>query len=227
MADRIGVDWKAWVAWVIASVVGVDIVAMIIYSSILGADAMEIRGAVKEMLVVHGAIILAGLFYGGLQWLWWRKRIVGAKWWIAATVVGWYLGLGTLGLLSLAGVDPEVLTGWRRVAGVIIFYGAIGGAASLPQWLVVRRQFSQSEYWLLARPLGWLAGAGLMAGAEDLNLVGFDWLFGSNQILHWNVPGLVALCALFGLFGIGLGTVSGAAVIWMCRHPKEVMIGKS
>ncbi len=49
MADRIGVDWKAWVAWVIASVVGVDMAVMIIYSSILGADDMKIRGAVKEM----------------------------------------------------------------------------------------------------------------------------------------------------------------------------------
>ncbi len=224
MDERVGIDWKGWLGWIVTTMVGVDVVVIIVYITIFGVVELGIRGAVTEDLVLFAAVTVAGLLYGGLQWMWWRKRMLKSKRWIVATLVGWYMGIGTGVLLSLIGLDTDKFSGWRKVATIILLFGTMGVAASLPQWWVVRQQFVRSWFWLVARPLGLLAGVGLISLVESLHLVALEVIFGPSLVFNWNVSLLTALCALFGMFGVALGVISGGAVIWMERQPEELAI---
>lgn len=75
------------------------------------------------------------------------------------------------------------------------------------------------------RPLGWLVGYGLFSLAEKLRVVRFD--FFTVYIFGREVPDLVGWSAIGELFGIGLGAVTGAAIVWILKNPRGALYGES
>jgi len=78
---------------------------------------------------------------------------------------------------------------------------AIPLAFSLPQWVFIRRQFQKAAWlWIVARPLAWIAGIGLMALAQQPNILRLDF-FGSSSVLGIDVPELVVYSIIAAIFG--------------------------
>lgn len=96
---------------------------------------------------------------------------------------------------------------------------------SLPQWLLLRQKFLGAAYWVVARPLGWLAGYGLLFLAAEHRVVRNDFL--TIYVLGRDVPDLVGWSAVGELFGFGLGAVTGAAIVWILKKPKGALNGES
>jgi hypothetical protein len=156
-------DWKGWLGWMTATMVGVQLVALILF----------LAGEVK--LVDHwwGALTtlsMAGISIGICQWVWLRRRIVHGGWWILSTLSGWFLVWALLFLWDDSNANG-VLSGLM----VAIRLLAIPVAFSLPQWFLMRRQFQRAAWWwIVARPIAWLAGVGLIVLAEWLNILDVD-----------------------------------------------------
>ena len=145
------IDWKGWLGWAAATMVGVEMVLLVSYWEIFnpGND-----GGI-EVTVMIG---LVGMVFGTMQWIWLRWRMSKAGLWIPATVVGWYL---TAGLF--------ILGNWHPVDSIVERFGRVGEtvraclfpvALSLPQWFLLQRQFRKAGYWIPTRLIAWLAGIG-------------------------------------------------------------------
>lgn len=73
---------------------------------------------------------------------------------------------------------------------------------SLPQWLLLRQKFLGAAYWVVARPLGWLAGYGLSFWRQ--NTVSFETISSRFTYLAgtcrtWWDGVLSASCLVLGL----------------------------
>jgi hypothetical protein len=213
MADRAGFDWKAWTEWIALTIVGVAL-ALIVFCVVLN------NYLAKDLLGALVTIGVASTLYGAMQWIWLRRRMSKALWWIPATVLGWYMPVGLFFLLKVATGKVDLVyldqkLGWPvRIFDFCLFSIALG----LPQWLFLKRQHQSAGYWIAARPLAWLAGLGLVALGETLHIVeGFiqpDRVFGKyvGEIVGWSADG--------ALFGFGFAAISGAALVWIQKQPK-------
>jgi nitrate reductase gamma subunit len=87
--------------------------------------------------------------------------------------------------------------------------------------------FFGASYWLAARPLGWLAGLGIVFLGHGLGVIEIPFPFASAEVFGRNVPDLVAWSFGAVLFGIGFGAITGAAILWIRRKPKDALTGES
>jgi hypothetical protein len=102
------------------------------------------------------------------------------------------------GLSNATGVLSQLI--------VVIALLAIPPAFSLSQWFLLRRQLWRSTWWwIVARPLAWLTGLGLMALAEWLKILDVD-IFDLTYVS-------VSIAA--AVFGLGFAAVTGASFIWI------------
>ncbi len=224
MADPVPFEWKGWLGWVAATMVGAELVVLIVYFWFPNIPSAPFKGSPFQQLVGLVLIGMPGTVVAAVQWIWLRRRMSKAGWWIAAAVVGWYVILGLSTLRNLPAV--ERFTAKFETATDIISFCLLGAVMSLPQWLLLRRKFLGAGYWIIARPLGWLAGYGLFLLAAALHVIQFG-LFGPDQVFGWYAPDLVNFSVIGELFGFGLGAVTGAAVVWILRKPKSVLTGES
>jgi hypothetical protein len=187
-------DWKGWLGWMTATMVGVQLVVLILFFA----------GEVK--LVDHwwGALTtmsVAGISLGVCQWVWLRRRFVHGGWWILSTLSGWCLAWLLLFLW-----DDSNATGVLSGLMVALRLLAIPAAFGLPQWFFMRRQFQECAWWwIVARPIAWLAGLGLIVLAEWLNILDVD-IF---ELTYLSVSIAAAI------FGFGFAAVTGAAFVWI------------
>jgi hypothetical protein len=154
-------------------------------------------------LLLFGIIagIISGAILGVLQWLVLRRHIFRVYWWIAATLLGAGLGVpaGLVTYYYMFVVSHLSLTPYM-VLPVFILPGIIVGAL---QYLILKRHFDRTLWWLLPSVLTWW-------------LVPFQVLWGQS----WWI-----LALLYGspILGLATGIISGAAFLFISRRPRAEM----
>lgn len=130
-----------WVQWVLATGVAFNsfiVVGGLLVSLVLGLGML--------------GLVAAGALFGGLigaaQWLVLRRHIRRAGWWVAASAIGWSIGV-TAGLNGVFGY-PLLPGGGPSVLGA-----AIGLLAGVGQWLVLRETIEQAGWWVPASGVSW------------------------------------------------------------------------
>src|SRR5262245_57521294 len=107
-------DWKGWLGWMVATMVGVQLVALTIFFS-LAADLHD------HWWGVLGTASVAGISLGVCQWIWLRRRLRKAWRWIVSTLLGWYLAALLVTVLdtdrmNATGALPRLLDVIRSLA---------------------------------------------------------------------------------------------------------------
>jgi hypothetical protein len=196
-------DWKGWSGWMMATMAGVQLVVVIIFFYFAAKLDNHWWGDL-------GMVSAAGISLGVCQWIWLRRRLVKGSWWIVSTLLGWYLASF---LIKVFDMDFSNATGALARLVVIIKLLAIPLAFSLPQWFLIRRQFRKAAgWWIVARPLAWLTGAGLVVLGVWLDILPISGLFLSTT---YDVSDLVVLSTVAATFGVGFAAVTGAAFTWI------------
>jgi hypothetical protein len=136
-------------------------------------------------------IITAGLFIGGLQWLFMlRTYVPNSIGWLGYTTVGWAIGWIFGNFLSL------------NTLVALLIHGTLLGFTQA--WFFQRRSFSKSFLWILVNAIGMPLGFGLSWYVIfPILLGGYDGPFSgpADSILR----------------GILFGVITGATVLWFSR----------
>jgi len=194
--ERTNVGWGFWLAWVLVSVMGLVVGALLGMSVAYG---LFDRDGVDATIGITGGIVM-GATSGFLQWVVLREKVARAGWWVLASALGFAIAGGTLGAIRIN--ENYVMAG-------ILFAAVFGVVGGIMQWLVLRQQVVRAGLWILASIFGSLVGA-----------IGFPI---SSAIGAAGNYGLSAM--VFGLlFGAGLGAIPGAVLVWLFRqsHPSDV-----
>src|SRR5215467_10269995 len=85
-------DWKGWLGWMAATMVGLQLVVITIFVAF--GNNLD-RYWWGELTTASAA----GISLGVCQWIWLRRRLTGGGWWILSTLSGWDL-VWLLGKLS-------------------------------------------------------------------------------------------------------------------------------
>jgi hypothetical protein len=112
----------------------------------------SIPGIVASTLIITIPLGLA-------QWLVLRRLIPLSPIWVFTIPIGWFLSF------LLFATIPESL--WQIVGAestftLTVLYIVMGAAMGLPQWLILRRKFSQAVLWIGGSSLGVGLGFGLV-----------------------------------------------------------------
>lgn len=191
-------DWKGWLGWMAVTMAGVQLVVLIV-CFYFAANLNDHWWGDLAMVSV------AGISLGVCQWIWLRRRLDRAWWWIVLTLLGWYLAAP---LVKVLGADDS--TGALSRLVPLIAFLALPLAFSLPQWLLIRRQFQKAAWcWVVARPLAWLMGLGLIVLGDWLDIVPVSAFFWSAPPRH--LSDVVVLSIGAAAFGFGFAFVTGAA----------------
>lgn len=196
-------DWKGWFGWMTATMAGVQLVAIIIFFYCAAGLDDHWWGDL-------GMASVAGSSLGVCQWIWLRRRLVKAWWWIVSTFLGWSLAML---LVKVLDVEHSNATGALSQLVGLIELLAISLAVSLPQWFLMRRQFQKGAWWwIVARPLAWLAGVSLIVLGLWLNILPV-----SDSVLFatFNLSEFVTLSIIAAAFGFGFAAVTGVAFTWI------------
>ena len=195
--ERPPLSWGFWLRWVLATTAGFA----------LGFVPIASLGYAFPILFAP-AYALMGLMVGILQWLVLRRRVPAASKWILATIAGFVLGgaFGFIVILVASSVDlySSLYEPLSSFAFALVLLAPLGPVVGAAQWLVLRGKVLRSRWWVLASTLSLalfatVVGAGL---ATDVD----------------NAPG--GLWAIGTLGGIGVGVVSGSALVWLLTRPE-------
>ncbi|MDE5099991.1 MAG: hypothetical protein O4861_17300 [Trichodesmium sp. St16_bin4-tuft] len=186
------VGWRFWFQWVLANMVGGVVGFFVGLLVVQWANNIMVSFRLAVFGTVFGAVV------GSLQWWVLRKRLSQARWWILATALASAILFSTSDVLSNAVRDVVSNT---VIQGVVIssLIGLVIGSA---QWLVLRKQLSQSHWWILASVLG--ITATLFASFYYSRL---------EQASSWN------FIFWLSIFGIIYGVITGFALVWLLRQP--------
>ena len=184
-----------WLRWVLASFLGFAVGGMI-----GGFVMFAFQG---EFWILGFAFFgpIFGAAGGIMQWFVLRRYVARSRGWILATAVGYTLATAAaVSILSLHDSDPAVV-------GMVAFVIVAGVAGGLLQWLVLRHKVTHAGWWLLASILGLVVGMGIGGPIART--------FGQNgRVLE---PTIV-----FGvLFGLGVGAIPGAVLVWLLRQSES------
>jgi hypothetical protein len=138
--------WKTGFSWIVANVFGIICVLAAavwlndtIWPKYDCPDLCLVDNPVQRM-IVNGLCI--GCFVGIAEWLAFRRL---SPWWILASTLGWATGLGVAEFISAFMPDDRILRAISEaIAGTII---------GLTEWIVLRRYFVSSYWWIFARAL--------------------------------------------------------------------------
>jgi hypothetical protein len=182
---RTNIGMGFWLAWVLASIMGFGMGAILGVSVAYGP--FDSDGFDATIGITFG--IVMGATSGYLQWVVFREKVARAGWWVLASTIGFAIAGSTLGANRIS--ENYVMAG-------IQFAAVFGVAGGLLQWLVLRRAgIARAGLWVLASVIGSLVGA-----------IGFPI---SSAIGAAGNYGLSAMA--YGLFpGAGLGAIPGAAL---------------
>lgn len=232
LGRNLSFDWKAWLGWILATLVGIELCVLCLYPPVR-------YGLIDESPAIGIPAILAsaGTILGTAQWFWLRRRSTVGAWWIAATIGGWLLAWSGGFLLTVV-LNRIAVGGSKGKAFInspfadILIYSLSSVLIALPQFFLLRRHVSRSGWWIAARPLSWLAGVALAYVAEEWNVVE-SGLFEPERIFGFVVPEIVGWCALFLFFGTGFAAITGAAMVLLQQNcpfgpaPPDTQRGRS
>ena len=180
-----------WISWVLINMAGTVIGLYCIF--------------VPQMSTVISLIvlILCGIPLAVGEWLLLRRELGIKAWWVLATTFSWALCWYINIVLALVLGEGTV----GSIAGTVLFYGLFPGVIfGICQWLVLRRRFDKSIWWIFATTAGW-----------DIALFGLVVFSGAVET---NLP---ATLYLFAIIGMMLGAMQGLALVWMPREDMGII----
>ncbi|MBD2363798.1 protein kinase [Anabaena minutissima FACHB-250] len=183
------VGWGFWLQWVLANIVG-----CLVFVWFAFRPSIYIGGFLFSHLFPRGAvdILLSVTFWGGIQWLTLRQLFT-CKWWVLLTVLGGIIGFVVGGIMMVTAYRAWGLTD----AISISVGGAVFGASlGVMQWLVLKRQVSRAEWWIIA------------------NAVGFIGIWYSVYFT-WSLAGTVLTTVACTFFS----AITGGTLVWLMRQP--------
>ena len=213
---------RAWFSWVALTLVGVELAMLIVYG-VINMDWDHHISKTAEILLELATIAFAGTAYGVSQWIWFRTRVHKAGWWIIVTIISWYCSLLLFALANWALGDRYLNTDKMSSTLAMLLPAVFLG--TIPQWLVLRRNFSHAGLWILARGIGWAAGIGLMQLGNWLHIFQVGIIFAPDLVFGKYVPEVIAIAVAVAMFGFGFAAVTGVAAVWMQGHPKQLVTG--
>ncbi|MDE5068624.1 MAG: hypothetical protein O4752_05520, partial [Trichodesmium sp. St4_bin8_1] len=188
------VGWRFWFQWMLANIVGGVVgffVGLLVdqwANNTIGSFGLAVFGT------VFGAVV------GSLQWWVLRKRLSQARWWILATALASAILFSTAEVMWNAVRDVVSNT----VIQVVVISSVVGLVIGSAQWLVLRKQLSQSHWWILASVLGITATLfAIFYYSRRFEPTSSSWF----------------LILLLSIFGIIYGVITGFALVWLLRQP--------
>ena len=156
MSQQSGYISKPFLIWIFANILGFSALAI---SLLVLPSLMSISGIVVSTLIISIPISLA-------QWIALRRIFPISILWILTIPIGLLL------VVLIYQVIPDGL--WQIVedespAVLTVSFLIMGFAIGLPQWLILRRQFSSSSIWLLGSSIGVAVGFGLVIATDLIN----------------------------------------------------------
>lgn len=174
----------------------VGYIAGLITGSLFGVGVADDGTHLAQTVVycVFGSVVVTFISLSQLSILKSNKVII-SKWWILAGILGIVFSEAIAGIilwqLKINRSDLGMFQGGSQLpeAWIFSFSGLLIGFF---QWLVIRKQFSNSVYWIPANFLGWGLGHLVMfkillffPGALLLGIITgifMSWIFKSNEI---------------------------------------------
>ena len=188
---------SVWLGWVLASTIGWVIgfgIGFFLFDQI--GSIVYIDG---DELLAYVALPSIGISLGMLQWLVLRHQLPQAGWWILASLVGYLGALAVVRSPNVLIVTPESLLDDAA------FFFILGVVVGIPQWLVLRRHYSKSFWWVLISTFGWMGF--LLVVANPLS-------------------SLVEFIGFSGIIGAISGAVSGFFLIWLMNERSSEEIAR-
>jgi len=180
-----------WISWVLINMAGTVIGLYFIF--------------VPQMSYAISVVILSlcGIPLAVGEWLFLRRELGIKAWWVLATTLSWAVSWYINIILALLMGEGTV----GSIAGTVLFYGLFPGLIyGISQWLVLRRRFDKSIWWIFATTAGW-----------DLALFGLVVFSGAVQ------TNLIATLYLFAILGMMVGAMQGLALVWMPREDMGII----
>lgn len=149
MRRNASLEWALGLQWVLASIAGVAL-GVAVTMGIVQVVHSLVGGTAEDKVPF---VLLLSMGIGLMQWLVLRRRVRGAGWWVLASIAGWTAGdalawrmywliRDTLGVAA----NYEFLAFLQALS--------IGTSLGVLQWLLLRRQFPQSGWWVMANVVG-------------------------------------------------------------------------
>ena len=208
---------RAWFSFVALTLVGVELAMLIVFSALNVDWSHPHSSKTAGILLQVATVAFAGTAFGAAQWIWFRTRVHKAGWWIIVTIISWYCSLLLFAVANWAFgdryLDTDKMSATLAMLLPAVFLGTI------PQWLLLRRNFSRAGMWILARGVGWAAGIGLLELANWLHIFQIGFLFGPDRVFGKYVPQIMAIAVAVAMFGFGFAAVTGVAAVWIQNHP--------
>jgi hypothetical protein len=160
MSQQSSYRFTPFLIWLFANILGFGALVLL---TLVSPFLMSIKSIVVSTLVISLPISVA-------QWLALRRISKTSVLWILTIPIGLLLALLLLrSIPSLAwlNIDDESLT--VLTAGIFL----IGFMIGLPQWLILRHQFTGSWLWLLGSTLAVTGGFWLIVATDLINHSGF------------------------------------------------------
>lgn len=178
--------------WILATCVG-NILAGITSLIILWLSVRSVNLATGSSLLIFG--MTYGVISGTAQWLVIRNRLHYTHWWlwILATIIGTTIGSAIINMWGLSGFWSFIVSG-----------SAIGFA----QYLILRRGFNHSGWWIIIYSVGWAASQ-LAEALVRQGIVGTPSLF--FQIIN----GWLFVFILLFVFA----AITGFTLAWIFQYP--------
>jgi len=176
--------WYLWMYWVLANLIGVVIGMGSVFLVGTGvAPGIETYMGKLADLIIAGILIITGTLVEGtvlgtVQWIVLHHINKSIKWlaWVNATLIGvfiaWVLGTipSTLVEFGINGIRTTL--GELNLFLDYVIVGALGlvlgSVLGLPQWLLIRLYFSQTEWWVPANALAWMFGMIILFSGIDV-----------------------------------------------------------
>ncbi len=168
--------------WVAANALGLA-VGMALFGVL--DDTVGELGDTGDAIAHLVGLPLAATVFGLGQWLVLRRYAQGSAWGIVGAAIG--LTLGYLGGFLLADGGADFVLG----------FALMGIGSGLAQWLVLRRRYTLSGWWVAASGAGFTIGAVIAVG---IAIAGLADRLGN---------GTVAYVALVSFFGVVTGAAGG------------------
>jgi hypothetical protein len=189
-----------WLVWVLASAIGFGLGAVLGIILLLAAGVPDNYG----FPILFGAMVGAA---GGLaQWMIIRRQTQEAGLWVPFSTIAFMMSVAVVTIWGDK-VAPN-LNPFFILAGI---YGLLGGFL---QGLILEKQGVAVVWWILASLLGGLLGSMLNGSAIAALQTSAVW----QQI--GSLTFYIIWFRLGAPFGLGLGIMTGAALVWLLRNPK-------
>lgn len=153
-------SWFFYPAWVALSSISIPI-TFVIYWVLISLIREAVGNTIQvgsqphiteDFLLPYILWPTLGLVTGFLQYLLLRRHLPRIGWWIAATTLGWSLGLiGSRVLYRTLFGTLDVSAIWVET----LMTALVGGTMGLAQWLVLHQCVRHAAWWILASVLSW------------------------------------------------------------------------